>query len=97
MPTPEVVATTGGGTVFPTHTAETRRERSAREVLGHPTGRDGRRWRRPLPDIRRFALALQTEASVGATDGSSGWLGSDLTGTAAAPTDVSGATDSTTG
>lgn len=70
MPTPEVIASTGGG-VGPTRTvAEPRRERGAREVLGHPSGRDGRRWRRPLPDIRRFALALQTEASVGVTDGS---------------------------
>lgn len=70
MPTPEVTATTGGrepgAAVVPTR----RPERSAREALAHPSGRDGRRWRRPLPEIRRFSLTLQTEASVGATDGS---------------------------
>lgn len=46
------------------------RRRTAREELGHPTGRDGRRWRRPEPEIRRFSLVLTTEASVGATEGS---------------------------
>jgi hypothetical protein len=45
------------------------RRRSVREELGHPTARDGRRWRPAEPDIRRFSLALQTEASVGTTQG----------------------------
>lgn len=45
------------------------RRRSAREELGHPTARDGRRWRPAEPEIRRFSLALQTEASVGTTQG----------------------------
>jgi len=70
VPTPEVLASSGGG-VAPVRTvAEPRRERPVREALGHPSGRDGRRWRRPLPEIRRFALALQTEASIGTSDGS---------------------------
>jgi hypothetical protein len=70
MPTPEVLASSGGG-VAPVRTvAEPRRERPVREALGHPSGRDGRRWRRPLPEIRRFALALQTEASIGTSEGS---------------------------
>lgn len=46
------------------------RRRTAREELGHPSGRDGRRWRRPEPEMRRFSLALVTEASIGATEGS---------------------------
>lgn len=46
------------------------RRRSAREELGHPTARDGRRWRAAEPDIRRFSIALQTEASIGTTQGS---------------------------
>lgn len=46
------------------------RRRSAREELAHPSGRDGRRWHRPEPEIRRFSLALVTEASIGATEGS---------------------------
>jgi hypothetical protein len=46
------------------------RRRMVREELGHPTARDGRRWRPAEPDIRRFSLAIQTEASIGTTDGS---------------------------
>lgn len=46
------------------------RRRTVREELGHPTARDGRRWRPAEPDIRRFSLALQTEASIGTSDGS---------------------------
>jgi hypothetical protein len=45
------------------------RRRTVREELGHPTARDGRRWRPAEPDIRRFSLALQTEASIGTTEG----------------------------
>lgn len=43
------------------------RPRSVREELGHPTARDGRRWRPSEPDIRRLSVALQTEASLGTT------------------------------
>ena len=42
----------------------------AREELGHPTGRDGRRWHRPEPELRRFSMAIQTEASIGTSQGS---------------------------
>ncbi len=45
------------------------RRRTVREELGHPTARDGRSWRPAEPDIRRFSIALQTEASVGTTEG----------------------------
>jgi hypothetical protein len=70
MPTPEVLASSAGAGVPVRTVAEPRRERPVREALGHPSGRDGRRWRRPLPEIRRFALALQTEASIGTSEGS---------------------------
>jgi len=46
------------------------RHRTVREELAHPTGRDGQRWRPAEPDIRRFSLTLQTEASIGASQGS---------------------------
>jgi hypothetical protein len=46
------------------------RRRTAREELGHPTARDGRRWRPAEPDIRRISVALQTEASIGTSEGS---------------------------
>lgn len=46
------------------------RRRTVREELGHPTARDGRRWRPAEPDIRRFSVAVQTEASIGTSDGS---------------------------
>lgn len=46
------------------------RRRGVREELGHPSARDGQRWRPREPDIRRFSIALQTEASVGTTQGS---------------------------
>ncbi len=42
----------------------------ARDELAHPTGRDGRRWHRPEPELRRFSVAIQTEASVGTSQGS---------------------------
>lgn len=42
----------------------------ARDELAHPTGRDGRRWRRPEPELRRFSVAIQTEASIGTSQGS---------------------------
>ncbi len=43
--------------------------RSVRDELGEPAGRDGRRWRPSEPDIRRLSIALQTEASIGTTQG----------------------------
>lgn len=46
------------------------RHRTVREELAHPTGRDGQRWRPAEPDIRRFSLTLQTEASIGTSSGS---------------------------
>lgn len=42
----------------------------ARAELAQPQGRDGRRWRRPEPELRRFAVTLQTESSIGTTQGS---------------------------
>lgn len=42
----------------------------ARTELAQPEGRDGRRWRRPEPEIRRFSVTLQTESSIGTTQGS---------------------------
>jgi hypothetical protein len=42
----------------------------ARAELAQPQGRDGRRWHRPEPELRRFSLTLQTEASIGTTQGS---------------------------
>jgi hypothetical protein len=42
----------------------------ARTELGQPQGRDGRRWHRPEPELRRFSLTLQTESSIGTTQGS---------------------------
>jgi hypothetical protein len=62
--TPTVVATTP--TVGPTVATPHR----ARDELAHPTGRDGRRWHRPEPELRRFSLAIQTEASIGTSQGS---------------------------
>jgi hypothetical protein len=80
LPPPEMWMPTAGAPPLPGETATTtlpgtrpiavRPERTAREALAHPSGRDGRRWRRPLPEIRRFSLSLQTEASIGATEGS---------------------------
>lgn len=46
------------------------RRRTVREELAHPTGRDGQRWRPSEPDIRRFSLTVQTEASIGTSSGS---------------------------
>ncbi|GAB4216630.1 MAG: hypothetical protein OHK0013_43370 [Sandaracinaceae bacterium] len=59
----------GGAAVVGTVVPQARR-RTVREELGHPTARDGRRWRPAEPDIRRFSVALQTEASIGTTEGS---------------------------
>lgn len=42
----------------------------ARAELAQPQGRDGRRWRRPEPELRRFSVSLQTESSIGTTQGS---------------------------
>ena len=42
----------------------------ARSELAQPQGRDGRRWHRPEPELRRFSVTLQTESSIGATQGS---------------------------
>jgi len=42
----------------------------ARAELAQPQGRDGRRWHRPEPELRRFSLTLQTESSIGTTQGS---------------------------
>ncbi len=57
----------GVGAILPGGVAPQARRRTVREELGHPTARDGRRWRAAEPDIRRFSIALQTEASVGTT------------------------------
>lgn len=42
----------------------------ARTELAQPQGRDGRRWHRPEPELRRFSVTLQTESSIGTTSGS---------------------------
>jgi hypothetical protein len=60
----------GGGAMMVGSVAPQARRRTVREELGHPTARDGRRWRPAEPDIRRFSIALQTEASIGTTQGS---------------------------
>jgi hypothetical protein len=66
---PGIVAVGPGPVVVGSVLPQARR-RTVREELGHPTARDGRRWRPAEPDIRRFSLALQTEASIGTSDGS---------------------------
>jgi len=55
------------GAILPGGVVPQVRRRTVREELGHPTARDGRRWRAAEPDIRRLSIALQTEASVGTT------------------------------
>lgn len=60
---PSAIAPTVGPTAVPPR-------RGARQELAHPLGRDGRRWRRPEPELRRFSLSLQTEGSIGTTSGS---------------------------
>ena len=42
---------------------------NGRRDLGDPTGRTGR-WRPPEPELRRWTLVLQTEASIGTSEGS---------------------------
>ncbi len=42
----------------------------ARAELAQPQARDGRRWHRPEPELRRFSVTLQTESSIGTTQGS---------------------------
>lgn len=65
VPAP-TVSPTGPGVVAPQPTTPHR----ARTELAQPEGRDGRRWRRPEPEIRRFSVTLQTESSIGTTQGS---------------------------
>jgi hypothetical protein len=68
--TPGVVSPGLGGGVMVGSVVPQARRRTVREELGHPTARDGRRWRPAEPDIRRFSVALQTEASIGTSEGS---------------------------
>ncbi|MDW8245711.1 MAG: hypothetical protein RMJ84_03955 [Sandaracinaceae bacterium] len=44
--------------------------RSAFDELAHPAALDQRKWRPEEPGLRRFGIALQTEGSIGTTEGS---------------------------
>ncbi len=65
-----VPAPTVGPSATPTTGPQASTPHRARTELAQPEGRDGRRWRRPEPDIRRFSVTLQTESSIGTTQGS---------------------------